>query len=635
MPAQLKTPYRPVKPVTPPPDGKRLTKWDYTTVDALQFAQLMAQRQLSVKDVADAVGMRTREIKLMLRGWSIRKDELERIYTILREKHDVVRPQEVEAPRIAPEKPVSRMTKEERQALARNPTHWAWLCHHFLQGTDGEPLRLMWFHVDILRLMFQGGKIVVNLPTDHMKSEVSSFVFPLLSLMNDPNESHIICGANLNDSKRRVQKLQREIETNEKLTYLYPWIAKPDRERGRARTWSTSMLTVAGRTVNKPNPSVLATAVGTSDIRGRRGKLIMDDIEGDKHRWSALARQQLYDFVKLEAIRCYESPNETRRPLLACFGTPFTVDTIYFKLEGEGWDCIRYPVYMEEGKLLWPEKQKKVEDARRHLNKNQFAIAYLMDPTGADPSMLSSAQIQSYMSESKIDPDGFQTFGTIDPAAGVKSRQADYCGIAIVRIRWDAGERLPKLQILRAYKVTEGLFEQVHMCAHLASEFGCPFVYETNGQQGGTYANAFQHLHQEVELVRHYSGPGAKFDTEMGLTVLKTLLRERSLQVPADQLDSEGIQTLITEVRDLGFGGVHDHIASAVWFVIRHMYERARMYAGPHLKSNYGTRTGLIRFGGHTNRFGFGGGIHTQNPVERAMKEEEERFERQLREGRA
>src|SRR5438128_1186948 len=75
------------------------------------------------------------------------------------------------------------------------------------------------------------------------------------------------------------------------------------------------------------------------------GKLCMDDIEGEEHRRRATKRQQLYEFVKLEAVRCMEDLAESDRPLLCAMGTPFDIDSIYLKLQDEGWKVIKVPAY--------------------------------------------------------------------------------------------------------------------------------------------------------------------------------------------------------------------------------------------------------------------------------------------------
>lgn len=499
------------------------------------------------------------------------------------------------------------------------------------------------FHLEILERMFEGGRMVVNLPTDHGKSTISCFIFPILSLMNDPNETHIICGVNINDSKRRVKAIQRELETNKELIRDYPWIAKPKEKD--ARLWSATQLDVVGKTMNKPNPSVLAAAIGSGDLRGRRGKLIMDDVEGEDARWSPMKRQQLYDFVKLEAIRCYEDERESPRPLLIALGTPFDVDSLYFRLESEEWETIRYPVYLTEeptsiqsdGKphyeptYLWPEKKQKVEYMRRTLTKQQFAVGFRMDPTGGDPSVVSFGQLAKMASTAPFEAERHNTFVGLDPSSGSTNRRADYTGISVARIAWAAGEELPQLEILEAYRFTQGLFEQVHFCAHLAAQHHCPVIYEANSQQGGTYANSFMHLHPEVNLVRHYTTANTKFDEKMGLTVVRTLLNRRRMRVPAELLESEGIRAFLSEVRDLGSAGAHDHISASVWFIIRHAYQQIRYWNGPRLVSGYSNSgyTGKY-FGGRPVVSSYSGGYGSYRFTSEADRLIQEEMDREL-----
>src|SRR5205085_3808894 len=103
----------------------------------------------------------------------------------------------------------------------------------YFRRTDGKPIELAPFHLELLEMMFKGGKHVVNWPTDHGKSTVVSYLFPILSLMDNPDETHIICGANISDSKSRLQAIQMELETNELLIRDFPHLAKPTKKEGR------------------------------------------------------------------------------------------------------------------------------------------------------------------------------------------------------------------------------------------------------------------------------------------------------------------------------------------------------------------------------------------------------------------
>lgn len=519
------------------------------------------------------------------------------------------------------------------------------------------------FQLEALEAMFEGGYLVINWPTDHSKSTTGTFLFPLLSLMENPDETHIICGANLADSKRRLKALELEIETNQALVRDFPWVGKPAREQ---RIWTALQFNVAGRSENKPNPSVYASAIGANELKGRRGKLLMDDIEGEDARWSPTKREQMYSWLKLEAWRCYEDKRESYRPLLCLLGTPFDVDSIYFRVEAEDWKVMRRRCYLDGGlmpdvqvfdangkpwnnpprKYLWEKKKDKVERARRRLRKIEFSIAYLMDPTGGDDSKLSSAQLTQRMRESEFEAPQHLTFAALDPASGSTNRQADYAGIAVTRINWPQGEDLPYVEVLEAESFEQGLFEQVHRMAHLASIYNCPVIYEGNSQQEGVYRDTFLHLHPEVRLIRHYTTNTSKFDTQLGLTVVKTLGVCYRLHVAEDKLESEGIQTLVREIRDLAPPfSTHNHISAAIWFAIRHCYGLAR-HAGKTPKSGYEVvnpwrqQPSPKYFGGGLPAiktvYGYGyGAARKETVLERERKKEEQRFLEQLRVRRA
>lgn len=467
--------------------------------------------------------------------------------------------------------------------------------------------------VELIQKMFEGGSVVANFATDHCKSLASSYFFPLLSLMENPDEAHIIVGANINDSKRRLQMIQRTLEgSNEldrKLLRDFPWLKRPPKESEGGKggsSWSRTELTVSGRSANKPNPSIYACATGSNDIRGRRGKLIMDDIEGEEHRHYAQKRQMLYDFVKLEGVRCKEDVHESDRPLLIALGTPFDQDSIYFRLEREQWKVMRLPAYTVDWKKImgyqpydktagnwqgagaripatyfsWPLKRVKVLSQDPYFGKGmtkaQFSIAYLLDPSAGDASRLSLEEIERLMRETEFpEARDWKTFVSIDPASGSRGRQADYCGISVVKLRWPKDQKLPEVQVLEAYKFEQGIIEQVKFAADLALQYNCDVMYESNAQQKGNYRDTFQHFRPDVRLVEFYTKHESKYDTEAGLQIIRTIVRSGRLKVPESKLDSEGVLALMQEVRDLG-GEAHDHIACSVWFPIRWFYEQVR-----------------------------------------------------------
>lgn len=471
--------------------------------------------------------------------------------------------------------------------------------------------------LQLLEEMFKGGYVLAMWATDHAKSITATRFFPILSLAENPDAAHILLAANNEDAKRRVKVVETDLETNADLIRDFPWLKKPERpKRGDSqKVWSRLQMTISGRSANRPDPSYVAETIGSSSVRQRRGKVILDDIEGMRNAKYALTRTELYEFVKLEATRCYEDAADDPRPLIAALGTPFDPDSLYLRLELEDWRTIRVPAYTADWEhvkefayafgtttqtpwqerarnvpdkyFTWPRKRDKVLEADPNFghkrSRSQFSIQYLLDPTEGKPGRLSVKQLQDLVRDDlpqggNADPHAqeFATFVSLDPASGVNTRFADYAGIAVVKIRWPASEKLPDVQIMEAYKFEQGVHEQVEFLADLCAKYQCPLMYEANAQQRGTYTNAFRYQRPEVKLVPVWTTEGNKFDNEMGLTRVRTVIQAGRLKVPESQVESEGVQTMLTEVRDLGTER-HDHICCAVWFPMKWLYEQIKL----------------------------------------------------------
>ena len=478
--------------------------------------------------------------------------------------------------------------KAERRLREAVPGQIAVLLRRYF---DFDPMP---FHVALLREMFAGGRFVRCWPSDYAKSTTTSFWFPLLSMMNDPNESHIIVGANLADSKSRVADLQDAILSNEALIRDYPWIGMPTSRQGRI--WSTTQFNVVGRDRGGRNPNILAGSTTMKDIKGRRGKLIIDDAEGPEHMTSHTERMKLYNFIKLAAIRTWEErapsdkPNCSPRPLAIAVGTPFDTNSIYFRLRDEGWDAEFLPYINPETKRhIWPAKADKVAEQKEKMTSLQFAIAYRMDPTDGGKAGLSWEELRRRAREGEFIPADKQDFAatliSLDPASGSTGRQADYAGISVVKIFWPKEEQFPFVEVLECRACTEGPDVQVQIVQEIESRYpGARIIYEGNSQQAGNYSAWFKQLAPELlpKLIRHQTTKENKQDITLGLKTLKSLLQMGRLKVHGDIMVEGGPLTLLEEVRDLGQTGAHDHIAASVWFVtywahLHHRYGKVRI----------------------------------------------------------
>jgi cytochrome oxidase Cu insertion factor (SCO1/SenC/PrrC family) len=278
-------------------------------------------------------------------------------------------------------------------------------------------------------------------------------------------------------------------------------------------------------------------------------------------------------------MRSYEDTSKTPRPLFANIGTPYDVDSIHFKLIETGeFTLFRQPYKYDSGRLIWPAKKDKISKLRHTWDDRQFAIAMELNPKGDDNSVLSAAEIMTlgHETEAKLQKET-ATFVSLDPASGSRKRRADYAGLAVVRIEWTQGEPLPKVEVLEAFKIRDEAIYQVQEAAALARRYNCPVVAEVNAMQK-VYKGLFQHFAGDVRVIQHYTTAKNKQDNQMGLTVLKTLLRNgrfKMLSPDGQTRQTEGMKALVRELRDLGTGA-HDHICCAVWFSVWYMFQRVR-----------------------------------------------------------
>jgi hypothetical protein len=450
------------------------------------------------------------------------------------------------------------------------------------------------FHDDILRLMFEGGFLDVMLPTEHGKSTIANVVFPVLSMMADPDGAHILCCTNLDDAKSWLARIKDKLESrNDPRTAAllrdYPWLEKPE---GGNKRWGATEITIAGRSdVNNRNPSVLAIGRGADSIRQRRGKFIGDDLEG-KGAVREKAREELWSWIRLEAMRTIEDVAVQPRRLFLNVGTPFDPDSIHIRLaelkykNGNAvFRVYRQPYKYDSGRLIWGQKRQKIEELRGLWDDEVWAIAMELNPKGLNPFAMGFREVQQQTGIPKPElAASTWTFVSLDPASGSTHSRADYCGVAVERVKWEPDWMLPVCEVVEAYKYSDEAIAQVTFCLELAEKHRCPIVVEKNAMQK-IYKGLFRHLARQLRaggqlhwfdpeqhVYEHYTSQGNKADPRVGVSIIKTLARVGRLKI----VDSEGGRTLQREIANLGTGG-HDHIAMATWFPIRYVYDHRRL----------------------------------------------------------
>lgn len=558
--------------------------------------------------------------------------------------------------RVTPIKYRERTERQKRADLVKSP--WKFITTYF--GYWPMP-----FHRVLVEGLLEGGMREYLLPTEHAKTTYGAVIFPVLSAAMNPDARHIVGATNLREASVRVKAIKSIIESNPHgLLDDYPWL-----RRMPGRPWTVHELWFQGAstTIGNINASVTAIGRGARDIKGRRAKTVFDDLEGMNESLTQAERDRLWNWLTLEAVRVFEDPEFFERPLLALLGTPYSVDSLYFRAQRAGFRIYKQPYRYPDGKLIWPAKRRKIAVLKRTLSTSPgaFEIAMKLDPTAADPDAMSYEEIRakSQAEASRFDEQmGHWKYTSLDPASGSTNKRVDYAGIAHVKVRWPRPAQrlghetiddveLPWVEVFEPRAFRLDVIQQVKLVQQIRARYGGPVIYETNGPQAMTYRKLFEAWAPEVTLLRHHTSDRNKWDKYMGMGVVGAVAKAGRLKIfgrehfdedgvdedadlyegddlAAEMLEAEavaggdirdpGVRSLLYEIRDLSDPKAHNHIVACIWFAVRHSWEQRRRGIGEVVNTNRLTGDAfrdrsedVVRMGGQASYvplLGYGGG---------------------------
>jgi predicted phage terminase large subunit-like protein len=132
-------------------------------------------------------------------------------------------------------------------------------------------------------------RMVIEGPRDSAKSTFGTFGYPLFAAAKELETYILLISETSGLSKKYLEAIAHELETNEDLLTDYPWL------RGQGSTWSKDCIVTAN--------GVRIEALGAGNrIRGRRSMqhrpscVILDDPEGDEAAFSSVRRTRIREW---------------------------------------------------------------------------------------------------------------------------------------------------------------------------------------------------------------------------------------------------------------------------------------------------------------------------------------------------
>lgn len=226
-----------------------------------------------------------------------------------------------------------------------------------LLDDDLLPWSLKGFHVQAVRAMRGKYLACVLLPFAHGKSALSSLVVPLMDWAENVESTQLRIYHSGNHTKYWTRKLMAEVESNDQLHALFPWISRPRKGDPCEGIWSTDGFSIAGKKV--VDPSFRPLTAGSSIVGVRADRVGADDWVNEFNGSSLAVQEKYYNYFKTGVMTMRRKRVEWRSPYETRWGTAYLIGTIFDKQD------VNFRIYKEWSEAV--EKERKQRAERRQL----------------------------------------------------------------------------------------------------------------------------------------------------------------------------------------------------------------------------------------------------------------------------
>ena len=291
----------------------------------------------------------------------------------------------------------------------------------------------VWGHHQIIANEFtkistqKKGRLIVNMPPRHTKSEFASFLYPAWLIGKFPKMKLMQVSHNSELSSRFGSKIRNLMESSEyKQIFGDVRLREDSKARGR---WETNQ-----------GGEYFAAGVGGS-ITGRGADLlIIDDPHTEQDSMSDTAMERTYDWYS-------SGPRQRLQPggSILIVMTRWAQDDLTGRLlqnqtdpKGDKWKQISFPAIMPSGDPVWPEywPLEELEKVKASITVRNWNAQYMQDPVAEEGAILKREWWQPWKGEIPHLKHIIQSYDT----AFSKKESADYSAITT----WGVFEPTPE-----------------------------------------------------------------------------------------------------------------------------------------------------------------------------------------------
>lgn len=457
----------------------------------------------------------------------------------------------------------------------------------FIEAKDDElePIMLKDFHILGISAMRRSPVAVVLWPYMHGKSANSSITVPLLDWAEQPESTQIRVYRTLDMSLEWTRKLMWEVESNEALHALCPWITRPEPGDVSEKVWGVRGFSIGGKRV--PGYSFRPLTIGGTLTGLRADRIGVDDLVDENNSSSYVKQDRMWNTLKSGVLTTRRLRLTWGSPYGTKWGTTYMVGTIYdkrdvnWRMYQEAWEkakagdrsykAVKVSVYphrdsQEKGEVVWPEHRPPafIAGLKEELGYRAFQMRLMNIPVDDGTEIFSPRDIEEAVSldlpYGERPPGGCRLVIGYDPAAGKRTKGSAFP--AAVLLGYDAQE--DHWWFLK-YERWAGLAmpQQIKRLADWAGWYGCPIVVEGNNIQE-SYADWMTQLHASVNI-KTFLTTAIKHDQADGVESFQPLFHNRKVTICAKGAPDGAVSEFKSEWVQWPHGRYTD-LLMASWF---------------------------------------------------------------------
>lgn len=506
------------------------------------------------------------------------------------------------------------VARQEPEACAKialtSPRAFAEFCG--LQGDDQEPLKLMGFHVQVINAIRTKELVVCLLPAQHGKSALSTMVIPLLDWAENCEATQIRAYQTVKDfSVPMTRKIMGEVENNQAIKVLFPWIRKPERGDPCEKMWSTNGFSLGGKKVVEY--SFRPITPGASTVGVRADRIIADDWVTEKNCSTPQTQDRYYNYFHT-GIMTMRRKTEWRSKYGTMWGTSAAVGTIYDRQDylarvSKEWKAhientgdktrrvLRFSVYPKlhsraRGEVLWPHKRPLdwVNNEEAQIGRRGFRMRYLNLPMEDEEVVFREQTVRDACSMDWVygeQPPNSRVIIGYDPGKGSKrpgvSVNAKFPAVVVLAFRPDPmNDARQYCHVLEWHRWSVSQPEQVRRLIEISRRFQSSVVVEDNATQR-SYSEWISEQAPDVRVINHTTG-AVKHDVHDGVESFQPLFDNGLMVIHCQGAPAADIKAIADEWMEWPQGRYTD-LVMACWMA-RYQFKLLDRTSRPRIVDN-------------------------------------------------